>query len=154
MFFNSNSFVVGESCESEHKPCPGLKYSLCRRGFCQCQDGFYEKDGICKAELGELVEEEKYCGSGSFANNRCICQTNQFYNPNMRTCNKGKQLKLKISSNSFNLLIKKLRLESTLLAHNPLNALPTELLIAPFWIHVSVDATTTHYTTKKLSFAN
>lgn len=84
-------FVVGESCNSDHKPCNGLKYSACRRGLCQCQDGFYEKDGICKAELGELVEEDAFCGSGSFKNNHCVCRNDEFYHPNMRACIKGEK---------------------------------------------------------------
>lgn len=87
------SLAVGESCDSEHKACPGLKYSMCRRGFCQCQDGYYEKDRVCKAELGELVEEEMHCGSGTFKNNKCVCQNNQFYHPNMRSCVKCRLIK-------------------------------------------------------------
>lgn len=84
-------FLVGDSCDEEHKPCPGLKYSMCRRGFCHCQDGFYEKGSVCKAELGELVEEEGHCGTGLFKNNRCVCSNADFYQPNMRTCIKCKR---------------------------------------------------------------
>lgn len=87
-------FTVGESCDSENKPCPGLKYSMCRRGFCQCQDGFYEKNEICKAELGELVEEVAFCGSGLFKNSKCVCRNDDFYLPSMRACIKCKRLKL------------------------------------------------------------
>lgn len=89
-FLSSFSSSVGESCELESAPCPGLNYSLCRRGFCQCQEGFYEQSGICKAELGEIVEGEGYCGSGTFKNNRCVCDNDQFYMPNMRMCIKCK----------------------------------------------------------------
>lgn len=85
---------VGESCESEHKPCAGLKYSICRRGFCQCQDGFFQVGGICKAELGELVEDEAFCGAGdTFKDMRCSCRNDRFYLPNMRSCIKGVYLK-------------------------------------------------------------
>lgn len=94
---DDESTQYGESCEFEHKPCNGLRYSICRRGFCQCQDGFYAKDGICKAELGELVEDEAFCGSGKLVKNRCTCVpdappsaiNNHFYNPNMRICTKA-----------------------------------------------------------------
>lgn len=48
------------------------------------------KNGICKAELGELVEEEVFCGSGAFKSNKCACQSNEFYHPNMRECIKRK----------------------------------------------------------------
>lgn len=81
-----NLVVVGESCEDEHNPCPGLKYSMCRRGFCHCKEGYYEKDGICKSELGELVEDESFCGNGTFSNNRCGCQNDEFILPGMRNC--------------------------------------------------------------------
>lgn len=88
------ALLVGELCSEEHKPCPALKYSICRRGFCHCQDGFYEKDGICKAELGEMVEDEVFCGVDNpnrvYRNQRCVCENNQFYNANMRTCLKSK----------------------------------------------------------------
>lgn len=64
-------------------------YSVCRRGYCHCQDGFFEKDGICKAELGEFVESEKFCGGGIYKNHRCVCENHQFYHPDMRQCVKG-----------------------------------------------------------------
>lgn len=66
---------------------------MCRRGFCQCQDGYFAKNGICKAELGEMAENRDECGSetGVFQRNRCVCENNQFYHPNMRTCMKCKQ---------------------------------------------------------------
>jgi hypothetical protein len=57
-----------------------------RRGYCLCQDGFYEKDGICKAELGEFVESENYCGTGIYKNGRCVCKNDQFSMPDMRRC--------------------------------------------------------------------
>lgn len=81
--------TVGDLCETENKPCPGLRYSICRRGFCHCQDGFYHRAGACKAELGEFVEEENDCGAGIFKNNRCVCTSDNFYNPHLRACVKG-----------------------------------------------------------------
>ncbi|CRL03034.1 CLUMA_CG016428, isoform A [Clunio marinus] len=86
---DDESTQFGDSCESENKPCTGLKYSMCRRGFCQCQDRFYHKDGICKAELGEHVDANTYCGSGTFRNNKCVCRNDEFYQPNMRSCIKS-----------------------------------------------------------------
>lgn len=81
--------TVGDLCDAENKPCPGLKYSICRRGFCHCQDGFYHRSGVCKAELGEFVEEDTDCGAGLFRNNRCVCESDNFYNPHLRSCVKG-----------------------------------------------------------------
>lgn len=78
--------LVGESCDNEHEACPGLKYSVCRRGFCHCQNGFYEQDSACKAELGEVVEEDTDCGSGTFKDNRCVCSNDYFYQASMRAC--------------------------------------------------------------------
>lgn len=81
--------TVGDTCTDETKECNGLPYSVCRIGQCLCREGFYAVGRECKAELGERVEKEEECGGGIFVNGRCICQNNQFYNYNMRTCLKG-----------------------------------------------------------------
>lgn len=115
----------------EQKPCPGLKYSMCRRGFCQCQDGFYEKDSLCKAELGEFVEEEEFCGTNNTFNkiDRCVCQNNQFYLPNMRSCIKGETDHKKHKTSIVNRLFSQLLTESTSRARSQVNVL---LMVLPF----------------------
>lgn len=41
-----------------------------------------------------MVEDEAFCGVDKpnrvFRNQRCVCENNQFYNDNMRTCLKSK----------------------------------------------------------------
>ncbi|XP_065089555.1 tenascin-like [Ochlerotatus camptorhynchus] len=79
----------GDTCTDETKECDGVPYSVCRMGQCLCREGFYAVGRECKAELGEHVEKKEDCGGGIYANGRCVCQNNQFYNYNMRTCLKG-----------------------------------------------------------------
>lgn len=99
--------TVGDLCDSENKPCPGLRYSICRRGFCHCQDGFYHSTGVCKAEMGEYVEHESDCGAGVFKNNRCVCpiDLSPFYHPNMRSCVKGNPGHVVIICQNLNLFL-------------------------------------------------
>lgn len=86
-----SSFSVGETCENEQEPCEGLKYSICSRGLCQCQRGFYESSGACIAEIGMSVDFLSECGSGLILDsmNRCSCQKDFFAGLNLRTCTRG-----------------------------------------------------------------
>lgn len=79
---------VGETCDNELEPCDGLKYSTCSRGLCQCQRGFYESNGVCKAEVGMVVDSLDDCGFGLIldSQSRCSCDKDFFAGVNFRTC--------------------------------------------------------------------
>lgn len=47
-----NKFVnilVGDVCITENVPCDGFSHSICLQGACQCQKGYYLRNGLCKA---------------------------------------------------------------------------------------------------------
>uniref|UniRef100_A0A336MXT6 CSON002763 protein n=1 Tax=Culicoides sonorensis TaxID=179676 RepID=A0A336MXT6_CULSO len=78
---------IGDPCTSEGDPCPGLDHSVCRKALCHCQYGYYEKQGLCHAELGEHTMHKEFCPANTrYENNRCLCPYNTFYSPNMRFC--------------------------------------------------------------------
>jgi hypothetical protein len=48
------------------------------------------RDGICIAELGEIVDNKEECSTGKvFGENICSCRSDEFYQPNMRSCIKS-----------------------------------------------------------------
>ncbi|XP_050069193.1 prion-like-(Q/N-rich) domain-bearing protein 25 [Anopheles maculipalpis] len=80
----------GDPCVDEGVECPEVPYSVCRMGQCHCQDGYYNQNGRCMAELGEYAHDVQYCdNSAVFRNNRCTCRNDQFYDNNMRMCLKS-----------------------------------------------------------------
>lgn len=65
---------------------------MCRRGFCQCEDGYYESNGKCKAELGEIVNSPEDCGDQAiWRNNKCGCKNSEFFDVGMQFCLKSAQ---------------------------------------------------------------
>ncbi|XP_059610468.1 rh5-interacting protein-like isoform X2 [Phlebotomus argentipes] len=75
----------GDSCVNNGEPCAGLAYSTCRKDRCHCKAGYYPLNGICMAELGEEAQSEEQCGT-VLRNNKCVCEYDSFYRPNLRTC--------------------------------------------------------------------
>lgn len=40
---------VGDACVTENVPCDAFSHSICLQGACQCQKGYYLRNGLCKA---------------------------------------------------------------------------------------------------------
>lgn len=60
-------------------------HSECRRNQCVCRPGYYQRNGVCFAELGEPADTAALCAT-VYRDGRCVCTYDQFYQPNMRTC--------------------------------------------------------------------
>ncbi|GLH05285.1 Uncharacterized protein GBIM_10924 [Gryllus bimaculatus] len=44
---------VGGLCE-ERSDCPPEDYVECRRGYCECVDGYFESEGKCRRKIGKI----------------------------------------------------------------------------------------------------
>lgn len=77
--------TVGDACTETGQECAGLVHSECRRKQCVCRPGYYQRNGVCFAELGEVADSSSLCAT-VYRDGKCVCTYDQFYQPNMRTC--------------------------------------------------------------------
>lgn len=81
----------GSSCEKNGQQCPGLLHSTCVSNICYCRLGYYHKNGLCMAELGEIANSPENCEFEYDADTKmCQCVRNYFYEANLRKCKKRK----------------------------------------------------------------
>ncbi|XP_054726669.1 prion-like-(Q/N-rich) domain-bearing protein 25 isoform X1 [Anastrepha obliqua] len=91
----------GSSCTENGKVCAGLPHSICSRNICFCRTGYYPSNGKCFAELGEIAESANECEhTFDTSTKKCICQTNYFYESNLRSCRKPILYTLSCTSDS------------------------------------------------------
>lgn len=80
----------GTACTAENAPCDEFSHSVCLQGVCQCRKGYYLKDGLCKAEIGEVADSAELCeGADAFfdpTTRKCSCIRNYFALNNLRSC--------------------------------------------------------------------